>query len=46
MLFYEQDYEAQNMSVKTIRDIKKGEELFFSYNGDPNNKTPLWFKTV
>ena len=43
---YEQDYEAQNMSVKTIRDVKKGEELFFSYNGDPDNKTPLWFKTV
>ena len=43
---YEQDYETQNMSVKTIRNVKKGEELLFSYNGDPGNTTPLWFKTV
>ncbi len=43
---YEQDYEAQTMTVKTIRAIKKGEELFFSYNGDPENKAPLWFKSV
>ncbi len=43
---YEQDYETELMMVKTLRDIKKGEELFFSYNGDPENKRGLWFKTV
>jgi SET domain-containing protein len=43
---YEQDYEAQTMTIRTIRDVKKGEELYFSYNGDPNDKSPLWFSTV
>lgn len=43
---YEQDYEARTMTVRTIRDVKKGEELLFSYNGDPNDKSPLWFKTI
>jgi SET domain-containing protein len=43
---YEQDYEARTMTVKTIRDVNKGEELMFSYNGDPNDKSPLWFNTI
>ncbi len=43
---YEQDYEAQTMTIRTIRDVKKGEELYFSYNGDPNDKSPLWFATT
>jgi uncharacterized protein len=42
---YEMDYEAENMTVKTIRAIKKGEELYFSYNGDPKDQTALWFET-
>jgi SET domain-containing protein len=43
---YEQDYEAHTMTIRTIRDVKKGEELYFSYNGDPNDKSPLWFPTT
>jgi len=43
---YEQDYEAKTMTIRTIRNVKKGEELMFSYNGDPNDKSPLWFKTI
>ncbi len=42
---YEMDYENGNMSVRTIKQVKKGEELFFSYNGDPADKSPLWFRT-
>jgi SET domain-containing protein len=42
---YEMDYENGNMTVRTIKKVKKGEELFFSYNGDPGDKSPLWFKT-
>jgi hypothetical protein len=42
---YEQDYEAKTMTVRTIRNVKKGEELYFSYNGNPDDKTPLWFPT-
>jgi SET domain-containing protein len=43
---YEQDYEALTMTVRTIQNVRKGEELYFSYNGDPNDKSPLWFPTV
>ncbi|MDB5191031.1 MAG: protein-lysine N-methyltransferase [Segetibacter sp.] len=42
---YEMDYDAQTMTVRTLRKIKKGEELFFSYNGNPDDRTPLWFNT-
>ncbi len=42
---YEMDYETNNMTVRTIKPVKKGEELYFSYNGNPDDKTPLWFKT-
>ena len=43
---YEMDYEHLTMTIYTIKAIKKGEELFFSYNGDPLDKAPLWFKTT
>jgi SET domain-containing protein len=43
---YEMDYEYQIMTIRTIRAVKKGEELSFSYNGDPADKSPLWFKTI
>jgi len=43
---YEMDYEYQIMTIRTIRAVKKGEELCFSYNGDPSDKSALWFKTV
>ena len=42
---YEMDYENGNMTVRTIKQVKKGEELFFNYNGVPEDKSPLWFKT-
>ncbi|MDB5246117.1 MAG: protein-lysine N-methyltransferase [Segetibacter sp.] len=43
---YEMDYESGNMTVRTIKSVKKGEELFFSYNGNPDDKSPLWFATT
>ncbi|WP_207496597.1 SET domain-containing protein [Aridibaculum aurantiacum] len=42
---YEQDYAEGLMTIRTIKPVKKGEELCFSYNGNPDDKTPLWFKT-
>jgi SET domain-containing protein len=42
---YEMDYEYLTMTIKTIKRVKKGEELYFSYNGNADDKTPLWFKT-
>ncbi len=41
---YEMDFENATMSIKTVRYIKAGEELFINYNGDWNNAKPLWFE--
>jgi SET domain-containing protein len=41
---YEMDYEAGIISIKTMRFIKAGEELFINYNGDWNNKKLVWFE--
>lgn len=40
---YEMDFEKAVIQVKTVREIKAGEELFVNYNGDWNNNNPLWF---
>lgn len=40
---YVMDYPNQQISVTTVRDIKKGEELLINYNGDWDDATPLWF---
>ena len=40
---YEMDFVAKTMSVKTIRTIKKGEELFVNYNATHDDNTPIWF---
>jgi SET domain-containing protein len=41
---YEMDFEAQTITVKTVRFIKSGEELFINYNGDWNDSKPVWFE--
>lgn len=40
---YEMDFDAALISVKSVRDIAKGEELLINYNGDWNNDQPVWF---
>jgi SET domain-containing protein len=40
---YEMDFENGIMTIRTVRDIKAGEELFINYNASPDDKTPLWF---
>ncbi len=40
---YEMDYEEGLISIRTVRAISAGEELFINYNGDWNSKTPVWF---
>ncbi len=40
---YDMDYEKETITIKTMRFIKAGEELFVNYNGDWNNKRPVWF---
>ncbi|MBL7746439.1 MAG: SET domain-containing protein-lysine N-methyltransferase [Chitinophagaceae bacterium] len=41
---YEMDFDAELISISTVRDIKAGEELFINYNGDWNDSKPLWFE--
>jgi uncharacterized protein len=41
---YEMDYDDGTISVKTVRDIAAGEELFINYNGDWNDDRPVWFE--
>ena len=41
---YEMDFNHQVISVRTIRAIEEGEELFINYNGDWNNDKKLWFE--
>jgi uncharacterized protein len=40
---YEMDFDNDTISIKTVRFIKKGEELFINYNGDWNDSKPVWF---
>lgn len=40
---YEMDFKRQLISVKTVRDIEAGEELFINYNGEWNDERPVWF---
>ena len=41
---YEMDYKKDLIAIKTIRRIKKGEELTINYNGDWNNEKNVWFE--
>ena len=41
---YEEDVKNKHMVFTALRDIKKGEEITTNYNGDHDNKDPLWFK--
>ena len=43
---YFMDYDCNTISVKTMRDIVAGEELTINYNGDWDNKQPVWFEAV
>jgi SET domain-containing protein len=41
---YEMDFNTETISIKTMRFIKAGEELFINYNGTWNDAKPLWFE--
>jgi SET domain-containing protein len=40
---YEMDFKKEIIRIRTVRKIKKGEELFINYNGEPDDKTRVWF---
>ncbi|HTB25298.1 MAG TPA: SET domain-containing protein-lysine N-methyltransferase [Puia sp.] len=43
---YEMDFELSVIRIKTVRNIKKAEEIFINYNGSWNDSKPLWFDPV
>jgi SET domain-containing protein len=42
---YEMDYDNEIMTIRTVRFVKAGEELFINYNGDWNDTKKVWFDT-
>ena len=40
---YEMNFDEELISIKTMRHIKAGEELFINYNGDWNSAKKVWF---
>jgi SET domain-containing protein len=42
---YEMEFDKKIIRVRTMRDIRKGEELFINYNGTFDNAKPVWFET-
>ncbi|XZF16027.1 SET domain-containing protein [Chitinophagaceae bacterium MMS25-I14] len=40
---YFMDYDRDSITIKTVREIKAGEELTINYNGDWNDERKVWF---
>jgi uncharacterized protein len=42
---YEMEFGKKLMTIKAVKNIKKGEELFINYNAKPDDTTKVWFDT-
>lgn len=40
---YDMNFRDELITIKTVRNIKAGEELFINYNGDWNDGKKVWF---
>ena len=40
---YEMNFRKEIITIRTVREIKPGEELFINYNGDWDDEKPVWF---
>jgi uncharacterized protein len=40
---YEMNFAERSITIKTVRFVKAGEELFINYNGNWNDSKKLWF---
>ena len=43
---YRRDLEAHVLVFEALTDIAPGEEITVNYNGDPADRTPLWFTVL
>ena len=43
---YFMDFEDDTILIKTVRNIKSGEELTINYNGNWNDAAKVWFETA
>jgi len=43
---YDMDYDNMLMTIRTVKPVKKGEELCLNYNGWPDDQAPVWFHKV
>jgi SET domain-containing protein len=43
---YVQSPEEGVIEVVALRDIEDGEEIVVNYNGEPDDREPLWFQAV
>lgn len=41
---YEMDYEEETITIRTLRIIEEGEELFINYLPEEGAKPAIWFK--
>jgi SET domain-containing protein len=40
---YEMNFKQETITIRRVKRIKAGEELFINYNGDWNNEKKVWF---
>ncbi len=43
---YRRDLEAHELVFEALTEIAPGEEITINYNGDPADRSPLWFHVV
>lgn len=41
---YDMDYEQETITIKTIKSIAVGDELFINYNAEGAEEKPVWFE--
>lgn len=41
---YGMDFDAQTIDFYCVKPIAAGEEIFINYNGDIDNREPVWFE--
>lgn len=40
---YEMDFRRRIITIRTVKDVKKNEELFINYNGEADDVKAVWF---